>query len=150
METEGYENPFSFNPDRYINHHKLANDYAGSADYNMRDKFIPIPLHQCTCKADNFAHHYGYGAGRRMCPGVHLAERNQWRIVSKLIWAFKIEEPVDPKTGKAISLDPEDYSSGLLHCPNPYKVIFKPRSKAHIATIIREMEQATKDLAPFE
>ncbi|EXJ82881.1 hypothetical protein A1O3_06697 [Capronia epimyces CBS 606.96] len=37
-EAEGYDNPFVFNPDRYINHHKLANDYAGSADYKLRDK----------------------------------------------------------------------------------------------------------------
>lgn len=85
-----------------------------------------------------------------MCPGIHLAERNQWRIVSKLIWAFEIKETVDPKTGKTVTLDPEDYSNGLLHCPNPYKVIFKPRSQAHIATIIREMENSAKDLAPFE
>ncbi|OAL22030.1 hypothetical protein AYO20_11266 [Fonsecaea nubica] len=39
MEREGYDDPFKFNPDRYINHHKLANDYAGSADYKLRDKF---------------------------------------------------------------------------------------------------------------
>lgn len=38
MEREGYDDPFAFNPDRYINHHKLANDYAGSADYKLRDK----------------------------------------------------------------------------------------------------------------
>jgi hypothetical protein len=84
-----------------------------------------------------------------MCPGVHLAERNQWRIVAKLIWAFEIKEPVD-STGKTISLDAEDYTTGLLHAPNPYKVIFKPRSPAHIATIEREMKQSMKDLAPFE
>jgi hypothetical protein len=44
MESEGYDNPFNFNPDRYINHHKLANDYAGSADYKMRDKFHPVSV----------------------------------------------------------------------------------------------------------
>ena len=95
-------------------------------------------------------HHYAYGAGRRMCPGVHLAERNQWRIVSKLIWAFDITEPIDPTTGKTIELAPEDYSNGLLHAPNPYKVIFKPKSQAHIDTINRELVQSLKDLAPFE
>ncbi|TVY37467.1 Cytochrome P450 monooxygenase [Lachnellula occidentalis] len=110
METEGYDSPFTFNPDRYINHHKLANDYAGS---------------------------------------VHLAERNQWRIVAKLIWAFEIKEPVD-SNGKTISLDADDYTTGLLHAPNPYKVIFKPRSPAHIATITREIEHSLESLAPFE
>lgn len=84
-----------------------------------------------------------------MCPGVHLAERNQWRIVAKLIWAFEIHEPID-STGKTISLDPEDYTTGLLHAPNPYKVIFRPRSLAHIATIQRELEHSIKVLEPFE
>lgn len=84
-----------------------------------------------------------------MCPGVHLAERNQWRIVAKLIWAFEIKEPVDSKTGKPLSLDPEDYTTGLLHAPNPYEVTFKPRSQAHINTIKREHEKCMVDLAPF-
>jgi cytochrome P450 len=37
-EKGGFEDPYSFKPERYINHPKLANDYAGSADYNNRDK----------------------------------------------------------------------------------------------------------------
>ena len=94
-------------------------------------------------------HHYAYGAGRRMCPGVHLAERNQWRIVAKLIWAFEITEPVD-STGKTITLDPEDYQTGLLHCPKPYQVIFKPRSQQHIEIIQRTYRDAMVTLAPFE
>lgn len=85
-----------------------------------------------------------------MCPGVHLAERNQWRIVAKLIWAFEIKEPVDPQTGKTIPLDPDDYTTGLLHAPNRYKVTFKPRSQAHVETIKREYVKSLKDLAPFD
>ncbi|OQU97044.1 hypothetical protein CLAIMM_03047 [Cladophialophora immunda] len=37
-ERYGYEDPYSFKPERYKNHTKLANDYAGGADYNNRDK----------------------------------------------------------------------------------------------------------------
>lgn len=37
-EKGGYEDPYAFKPERYANHPKLANDYAGSADYNNRDK----------------------------------------------------------------------------------------------------------------
>ncbi|KAK5352286.1 hypothetical protein LTS03_004054 [Exophiala xenobiotica] len=145
-ERDGYDDPFTFNPDRYINHHKLANDYAGSADFKNRDKFPS----SCNWHLLTFAeHHYAYGAGRRMCPGVHLAERNQWRIVAKLIWAFEIQEPVDAN-GRTISLDPEDYQTGLLHAPNPFEVVFKPRSKAHVEIIKRNYESALKDLAPFE
>lgn len=94
-------------------------------------------------------HHYAYGAGRRMCPGIHLAERNQWRIVAKMIWAFDIQEPVDAN-GRKITLDPEDYQTGLLHCPKPYKAIFKPRSQKHIDIIKSSHKKALVDLQPFE
>lgn len=145
-EGQGYDESLKFNPDRYQDHHKLANDYAGSADYAKRDKsYAPILLLNLT----KLAHHYGYGAGRRMCPGVHLAERNQWRIVAKLLWAFEIQEPKDAD-GKTIPLDINDYSNGLLHAPNPYKVIFKPRSQQHVDTVNRMYKSAIEDLKPFE
>lgn len=67
-----------------------------------------------------------------------------------MIWAFEIKEPINPTTGKTIPLDPDDYASGLLHAPKPFKVIFKPRSENHIAVIKREYGKSLKDLAPFE
>lgn len=48
--SDEYEDDESFIPERYLKHTKLANDYAGSSDWENRD-------------------HYGYGAGRRVCPG---------------------------------------------------------------------------------
>jgi len=33
-----YPNHNDFNPDRYLNHPKLANEYSVSPDYNNRDK----------------------------------------------------------------------------------------------------------------
>ncbi|KAF2499912.1 putative cytochrome P450 oxidoreductase [Lophium mytilinum] len=129
-ENNGYEDPDTFNPDRFLNHPKLANDYAGSPDYNMRD-------------------HYGYGAGRRMCPGIHLAERNQFRMVSKLLWAFEIREPLNEK-GERVPLDPEAYESGLLHAPLPFKCEIKVRSQAHVDTIRKEMAEARKHFAKWE
>lgn len=29
----------TFNPDRFLNHPKLANEYASSSDYESRDKY---------------------------------------------------------------------------------------------------------------
>ncbi|OAG35989.1 hypothetical protein AYO21_09849 [Fonsecaea monophora] len=43
-ERFGYDDPYRFKPERYINHPKLANDYAGGADYNNRDKHSPFIL----------------------------------------------------------------------------------------------------------
>lgn len=37
-EKWNYKDPNTFNPARYLQHPRLANDYAGSPDYNNRDK----------------------------------------------------------------------------------------------------------------
>jgi cytochrome P450 len=132
-----------FNPDRYLNHPKLANEYATSADYENRDKFEPSSKNnpKLTCCP---LHHYGYGSGRRMCPGIHLAERNMWRIAAKLIWAFDIGElPEKP-------LDVDAYTSSILVSPLPFQVSVKPRSEKHLACIKRELVEAQEFLKQYE
>jgi cytochrome P450 len=126
-----FEDPERFHPERYLSHPKLANDYAGSPEWAKRD-------------------HYNYGAGRRICPGIHLAERNMWRIAAKLLWAFEFSEPVDPTTGKVQHLDPDAYNPGILQAPLPYKVQIKVRSQAHADTIKREHEAALEFMKQYE
>jgi cytochrome P450 len=130
MESE-FKGHNDFNPDRYLNHPKLANDYAGSADYESRD-------------------HFGYGAGRRICPGIHLAERNMWRIAAKLLWAFDFAEPVDSVTGKMAPLDSDAYHNGILMMPLPFKVRITPRSETHVKLIKSELAHASEFLRQFE
>lgn len=119
-----------FNPDRYLGWDKLANDYAGSPDFANRD-------------------HYGYGVGRRICPGIHLAERNMWRIAAKLLWAFDFAEPLDPHTEKPLSLDPGAYKNGILMMPSQFKARITPRSPAHVALIKSELAEAEDFLRPY-
>lgn len=126
-----YEDPEEFNPSRYSGHEKLANDYAGSPEWARRD-------------------HYNYGAGRRLCPGIHLAERNMWRIASKLLWAFEFSEPINPKTGDVEHLDPNAYNPGILQAPLPFKVQIKVRSEAHRAVIQREHKEAIGFLGQYD
>lgn len=102
------EDAGTYNPDRYLNHPKLAVDYANGSDYMNRD-------------------HYAYGGGRRICPGIHLAERTQWRVVAKLLWAFDIQPGLDGN-GRELELDMDAYVKGFLTAPLPYKVRFTPRS----------------------
>jgi cytochrome P450 family 619 len=102
----------------------LAPEYAASADFEKRD-------------------HYGYGAGRRICPGIHLAERNLFLAIAKLLWAFDFAEiegaPVDvsARTG---------YVEGFLHCPAPFRAHIEPRSEARRNTILREFEKAEAEV----
>ncbi|KAI8265271.1 Cytochrome P450 monooxygenase yanC [Colletotrichum sp. SAR11_239] len=125
-----YPSHDTFNPDRYLKHPKLANDYAGSPEWSNRD-------------------HYNYGAGRRICPGIHLAERNMWRIAAKLLWAFDFAEPLDPETGKVTPLDANAYNPGILQAPLEFKARITPRSEAHVATIRREHTDAEGFLAQY-
>jgi hypothetical protein len=84
-----------------------------------------------------------------MCPGLHLAERNMWRIAAKLLWAFDISEPVDEK-GNVIPLDPDAYTSAILVRPQPFKVRVVPRSQAHLEAIERELAGAMEFMSQFE
>jgi hypothetical protein len=80
---------------------------------------------------------------------MHLAERNMWRIASKLLWAFDISEPVDPITGQTIPLDPNAYNPGITQAPLPFKVRIVPRSKEHSESIRKELQGALDFLSPF-
>ncbi|KAL1896114.1 hypothetical protein Sste5346_004854 [Sporothrix stenoceras] len=127
---ELYNDHLKFNPDRFLQHPKLANEYASSPDYHGRD-------------------HFGYGAGRRVCPGVHLAERNMWRITAKLLWAFNLKEPLDPVTGKVVPLDENAYNSCILVSPLPFKLRVEPRSEAVLQTVKREKAEALAFMSQY-
>lgn len=114
---------------------------------------ISLPYSFFATKQTNkfeFLHHYGYGAGRRICPGIHLAERTQWRIIAKLLWAFDIKLPIDPVTGKEVAPDPEAYKEGIMNGPLPYEVLFKPRSQAHMDVIMKNCEDSRHVLEQWE
>ena len=42
-ESEGFEDPEIYRPERYVNHHRLASEYAGAPEYENRDK-LPFSL----------------------------------------------------------------------------------------------------------
>ncbi|VUC26552.1 unnamed protein product [Clonostachys rosea] len=145
-----YTEPEEFKPTRFLGHPRLASDYAGSPDYNNRDKYPAIAVSKGEIADIAPLHHYSYGAGRRICPGMHLAERTQWRAIAKLLWAFDIELPTDPVTGQKIVPDPENYKEGIAHGPKPFKVVFKPRSQKHIDIIRGDVLESLKVLKAYE
>ncbi|KAI2620443.1 cytochrome P450 [Hypoxylon sp. NC1633] len=129
MDPQVWEEPEKFNPDRYQHHPLLAPDYVAGGDWQKRD-------------------HYGYGAGRRICPGMYLAERNMLLSIAKLIWAFKFEPSSGPD-GRPLPIDPDPvtgYHNGFLYCPKSYDCKFVPRSESVRETVLREYDQAERDV----
>lgn len=127
-----FANPGVFDPDHYKGQTALAPELA-SGDWEKRD-------------------HWGYGSGRRICPGIHLAERNLFLAISKLLWAFDFEAGED-ENGNPIEPDVSNehaYSSGFLVCAEPYSLKLKARSEERKATILREFESAQEVFSKFD
>ena len=124
-----FPNHDKFDPDHYLGETQLAPVLAAAVDYENRD-------------------HYGYGSGRRICPGIHLAERNLFIAIAKLLWAF------DMKPGKDASAQVVEpnvdistaYSTGFLCVAHPYDLEITPRSEVRVATIMRELKEAQTEV----
>mgnify|MGYP002380122861 FL=1 len=119
------------------------------SDLTTRIEISTVFIDKCRNLADIHLHHYGYGGGRRICPGIHLAERSMWRITAKLLWAFEFEEPIDPETGEVKHLDPNAYTSSNLVCPLPFDIRVKLRSAEHGEVIRRELANAEEFLSQY-
>ncbi|KAF2993165.1 hypothetical protein E8E13_000352 [Curvularia kusanoi] len=125
-----YPNPELFDPDRFQGWTGYAAEYANSADPDKRD-------------------HYAYGNGRRVCPGIHLAERNLLHVAAKMLWAFKMELTTDPATGEPIvpDINPETgYSEGLVLCVDDFPVEMKVRSAIRRKVIEESYDAACIDV----
>ncbi|TFK66957.1 cytochrome P450 [Pluteus cervinus] len=107
---ERYPNATKFSPERYIDDKLRASESAKLGDPMQRD-------------------HWAFGAGRRFCPGVVVAEHELWLAISRLLWCFKIEAlPNEP-----ISL--EEYEGLSGRHPLPYRVKLIPRHEGVAAMI---------------
>lgn len=105
-----YADPDSFNPDRFLDHPLPAAAYANSSDVAGRD-------------------HFSYGSGKRICPGIHLAERSLFAMTSRMLHTFDILPELDSE-GHEIPLDLNAITSQLIASPLPFPARFKVRNKA--------------------
>ncbi|KAK5069485.1 hypothetical protein LTR64_008166 [Lithohypha guttulata] len=124
-----FKTPDVFDPDHYKGVTALAPVLAAATDENERD-------------------HYGYGSGRRLCPGIHLAERNLFLAISKLLWAFEFS-PGTNDSGDIVlpDTDPQTgYSEGFLVCAKPFQCRIEVRSERRRETIEKEYAVAQKEV----
>ncbi|KAH8675047.1 cytochrome P450 [Ilyonectria robusta] len=127
MDPERHPDPRVFNPDRYKDDHTTLYQSA-VGDTKKRDNFV-------------------FGAGRRLCQGIHIAERSLFLGVSRLAWGFTFT-PAKDSEGNPAQYDIEDLVGGITVTPAEYPVIITPRSKAKAVIMRQEAEDCEKVLDP--
>ncbi|KAL7797456.1 cytochrome P450 [Trichoderma ceciliae] len=121
-DSERYDDPDSFRPERFLGDDLDAFASAKQANFLNRD-------------------HVNYGWGRRLCQGIHVAENSIYMQVSRILWAFDIAtRPGEPP------LDLSEKDGGFIKKPKPYRLLIKPRSDAAIQVILQSAEEQKTDL----
>lgn len=88
---------------------------------------------------------FSFGAGRRICPGQHIAERNLFYICSHFLWAFDIRKRKDA-AGNEIDIDMDDVRPGLINTMNPFDVDVKPRNLERVEWVKKHWEEQKRAL----
>ncbi|CAK4033753.1 cytochrome P450 [Lecanosticta acicola] len=96
-----YPNPESFIPERW-----LDPEYP-----TYREPLDTFP---------NVQHFSSFGFGRRICPGMHIAERSMYLLSARIAWACNVSKAKDPKTGEEMEYPEYDYVEGFNVQPNPF------------------------------
>ncbi|KAL4861620.1 hypothetical protein BDV12DRAFT_207858 [Aspergillus spectabilis] len=122
-----YDDPFEFRPERFMKNNYRFGQASTLADAAERD-------------------HFSFGVGRRICPGLHIAENSLFITVAKILWAFELKPPLDAN-GKEEPIDISDdaFEEGTILVPRVYRLRFVPRSPGREKVIRHEWEQAKRD-----
>ncbi|KAF7421194.1 hypothetical protein PC9H_011714 [Pleurotus ostreatus] len=115
---ERYPDCWTFNPDRYLGDTLSATESAKQPNALERD-------------------HWAFGAGRRICPGMEMADNELFLALARLLWSFTFHEV----PGETICLDEYEGLSGRT--PFPFKVVLKPRHE-NVRDIVIEKKEVVK------
>ncbi|KAK6447166.1 hypothetical protein FP744_10003416 [Trichoderma asperellum] len=118
MDPQRYPDPRAFKPERFEGDMASAADSALNPDPSKRD-------------------HYVFGSGRRICLGIHVAERSLFIAISRMLWAFDFLPELDP-SGNPILPDPNKLTEGLSVLPEKFGVQIIPRDEARARKIMDE------------
>ncbi|KAK7042226.1 putative cytochrome P450 [Favolaschia claudopus] len=127
-DPELYDDPENFIPERY-----LLSENGTKPGISGSDLRPNLP----------------FGAGRRICPGMHLAQNTININAMNFVWAFNFTADTDAQ-GNPILLNTFDYQKGLLTGPRPFKCKITPRSVEKAEIIEHEFLEAADTFSKFE
>ncbi|KAH8886617.1 cytochrome P450 [Thozetella sp. PMI_491] len=122
-DPEKWDSPDSYSPERYMSDTHTTAESINLPDGQMRD-------------------HFTYGAGRRICPGMHLAQNSLYINMARTLWAFDIQRA---KNFDGTEMQPEVRTEpGFLMVPARFRANLVPRSEKHADIIKHEWREAEK------
>ncbi|KAL4253507.1 cytochrome P450 family protein [Abortiporus biennis] len=95
-------------------------------------------------------HDLPFGSGRRICPGMQLANNSIMMNAMNLVWAFNFNQTCNPQTGELIPIDLNNLTEGVLSIPKPFICDIQPRSQGHADIIRNDFMEARSIFAEFE
>lgn len=122
FDEKRWKDPERFDPTRYLNDRLTEAESMNQPNPDLRD-------------------HFTFGAGRRNCPGVHIAHYSLFINIARIFWAFNMRRSVDAKGN---TIEPSTAAQpGFLLTPVKFPCHFEPRSEKH-AKIIEEVWSSAK------
>ncbi|KAF6822195.1 cytochrome p450 [Colletotrichum plurivorum] len=122
-----YANPRDFDPQRYVeNQWGVRPEMVGAAE------------------RENRRPHYGFGTGRRVCPGLDYAENQVTMTMAKLVWGFDIA----PRGALDLSIE-TGFNSAFITAPEPFDVDFSPRGETRKGKILEDAENGKRVFAAW-
>ncbi|KAF7535030.1 hypothetical protein G7054_g5716 [Neopestalotiopsis clavispora] len=119
-----WERPEEFIPGRYLGHPLKAGAYAASGDAEGRD-------------------HFDFGAGRRICPGMHLAENSLFITLASILWLFNVKAPLDADGNEEfVDVSDDAYEDGANTLPRPFRARFVPVNDQRASTLADAWDKA--------
>ena len=124
MDPTRYSSPQSFTPDRHLNTSEPSlapSPAAATIDNDPENVARSLTLD-----------HFSFGAGRRICQGMHVASRSMFLAIARMLWAFDILP--DPSEAP---VKIHEFTQALVVQPLPFRADFRPRSEESAEVVRR-------------